>query len=87
MINEATKGTSAWEAQNSTLDAQKQKYIELKELSDSGALDKIVLHDDGTGIYTIHFEEDASQAQEAIKSFMLDTNELLTKYKDDENAY
>ncbi len=48
---------------------------------------KIVLHDDGTGIYTIHFEGDASQAQEAIKSFMLDTNELLTKYKDDENAY
>ncbi|MCB7303138.1 hypothetical protein NE683_02105 [Bariatricus massiliensis] len=40
LINEATKGTSAWEAKNSTLDAQKQKYIELKELLDSGVLDE-----------------------------------------------
>ena len=189
MINEATEGASAWEAQNSTLEAQKQKYIELKKLLDSGVLDEsgtydvkmqildiqnqivgaygdaaseldlvngqlsnqlsllgdisqtearknlvhnrkaykdaekemttereyqlghlgldpqaggvtkdiysiaekhekdgIALRDDGTGVYTIHFEGDASQAQEAIESFMLDTDELLTKYKDDENA-
>ena len=45
LIASAQEATSAWQNQNSTLEAQKQKYVELKELLDSGALDETETYD------------------------------------------
>lgn len=46
----------------------------------------IELSDDGTGLFTIHFKGDASQADQVINDFMNEVSVLQDKYKNDDFA-